>query len=541
LLSQWPIRVKLAVGLAVLVVMVAILASSGLYGVYTYRTVVKSLSGRVGELPLAADLGNRVSDLRVTLSELRGLRSARTAETGREPPAEPVRMLREQFRTRLGEAEASLDDYREQLEHPSQTDSPMADNQPERQTVSKIESALQDIRRINEDAVWMFDDAKVAQLEGDLERLQSLAVELPSHLHAKLRGFSAEVRGQYRALIVGIWITSVLAAGLFALFVRLFFKWIFTPLRVLIQGSRRVARGDFGYRIHLQTHDEMSELAEAMNDMTARFQAIRDDLDRKVQERTKQVVRNEQLASVGFLAAGVAHEINNPLASIAMCAESLEGRIGEVLDSHSEADCEGDCEQHNIIRNYLGMIQNEAFRCKEITEKLLDFSRIGPPKRQETELRELVQGVINMIGHLGKYQGKRIELLPGDPVVAPVNAQEIRQVVLNLLTNALDSLDDDGAVRIELATRNRKAELTVTDNGCGMEPAVLEHVFEPFFTRRRAGQGTGLGLSITYRIVADHGGTIEARSPGPGLGATFRVRLPLVQTQKNAEPRREAA
>ena len=92
---------------------------------------------------------------------------------------------------------------------------------------------------------------------------------------------------------------------------------------MLIDGSRQVAAGEFDYRIHLDTDDEMAELAEAMNDMTARFQAIRDDLDRQVQERTKQVVRSEQLASVGFLAAGVAHEINNPLASIALCAESL--------------------------------------------------------------------------------------------------------------------------------------------------------------------------------------------------------------------------
>ena len=124
---------------------------------------------------------------------------------------------------------------------------------------------------------------------------------------------------------------------LLAVFIRLFYNWIFRPLRVLVDGSRRVAAGEFGYRIMLDTDDEMAELADAMNDMTARFQAIRDDLDRQVQERTKQVVRSEQLASVGFLAAGVAHEINNPLASIAMCAESLEGRIGEVLGSDAQA------------------------------------------------------------------------------------------------------------------------------------------------------------------------------------------------------------
>ena len=106
--------------------------------------------------------------------------------------------------------------------------------------------------------------------------------------------------------------------------------------------------------------------------------------------------------------------------------------------------------------------------------------------------------------------------------------------MLNLLTNALDSLADDGRVEIRLESRDRMAELSVADNGCGMDPEVMERIFEPFFTRRRAGQGTGLGLSICYRIVSDHGGTIEARSPGPGQGATFLVRLPLSAAQAKA-------
>jgi len=207
----------------------------------------------------------------------------------------------------------------------------------------------------------------------------------------------------------------------------------------------------------------------------------------------------------------VAHEINNPLASIAMCAESLEGRIGEVLESAGRGE-RGSSDQHAVIRNYLAMIQSEAFRCKEITEKLLDFSRIGPPKRQETDLREVVQGVIDMIGHLGKYHGKKIEFLPGPAVTAPVNAQEIKQVVLNLLTNALDSLDDDGLVRIELAARERMAELTVTDNGCGMEGARPGACLRTVLHAPACRAGDGAGLSITYRIVADHGGTIEAHS-----------------------------
>jgi signal transduction histidine kinase len=132
-----------------------------------------------------------------------------------------------------------------------------------------------------------------------------------------------------------------------------------------------------------------------------------------------------------------------------------------------------------------------------------------------------------VIGHLGRYHGKQIALCDGPAISAPVNGQELKQVVLNLLTNALDSLEENGRVEIRLETREQMAVLSVADNGCGMDGNVLEHIFEPFFTRRRAGQGTGLGLSICYRIVSDHGGTIEAASPGAGQGATFIVRLPL--------------
>jgi signal transduction histidine kinase len=150
-----------------------------------------------------------------------------------------------------------------------------------------------------------------------------------------------------------------------------------------------------------------------------------------------------------------------------------------------------------------------------------------------------------MVGRIGKYQRNRVEFRSEETVTVPINAQEIKQVVLNLLTNALDSLNDDGTVRIELAVRENFAELTVIDNGCGMEPEVLKHIFEPFFTRRRGGQGTGLGLSISYRIISDHGGTIEGTSDGAGQGATFRVRLPLQEMKqelfKENSHRRQAA
>ena len=162
------------------------------------------------------------------------------------------------------------------------------------------------------------------------------------------------------------------------------------------------------------------------------------------------------------------------------------------------------------------MIQSEAFRCKGITEKLLDFSRIGPPKRQLTDLRELVQGVIEMIGHLGRYQGKKIELCDGPAVSAPVNGQELKQVVLNLLTNALDSLGDDGRVEIRLESRDRMAELSVADNGCGMDArghgTHLRALFHP--PPGRPGNGTGAFDLLSHRIRPRR----NDRGPQPGAG-----------------------
>jgi len=547
-----PIRAKILIGLSVLLLLVGLLAGGGLYTTYAYRGLVKSLSSRVGELPVAAELNHYVGDLRVTLGELHGLHMAYRLQPQSVPAGSgerlPARLwlVRDLFRSQVDEVVETLGRYRRQLDHKLEADFQIADNEPERKTVEAIQAALRVVRETTDDPNWMLEGEQVARLDRELARLQSLSAQLPSHLHTKLAGFSDEVRGEYRTLIVGTWLMSIITGLLLALLVHLFFRWVFMPLKVLINGSRRVAGGDFDHRIELNTGDEMAVLAQALNDMTARFQAIRDDLDRQVQERTKQVVRSEQLASVGFLAAGVAHEINNPLASIAMCAESLEGRLQAVFQARAAERSDSDSSpaaasndatlpansDDQVALRYLRMIQQEAFRCKEITEKLLDFARVGPTRRQEVEMGELVQGVIEMVRHIGAYQRAHIEFVQGCPLIVAVNPQEIKQVVLNLLTNALDSLDDAGSVTVTLAKRGDWAELIVADTGCGMDAEVLEHVFEPFFTRRRTGQrqGTGLGLSIAYRIVSDHGGAIEGESPGPDAGSTFRVRLPLAHT-----------
>jgi two-component system, NtrC family, sensor kinase len=515
LLSKWPIRNKLLVGLALLLVIVGTLSWGGLQGLYAYRALVRNLHGRVEtELPLLNEFCKNVGDLR-------GALSASNIESGARGIS--ARAAGEEFKRRLASLADIFVSYRRQF----------ASDGPQTATLREIDRVLARIELAQRSGEWVIDGRARDHLNDDLRDLQQLSGNLLLHFQEAFRDITDEARAEYRALIILTWVTSVSAAGLLALFVKLFYQWIFLPLRVLIQGSRKVAAGEFTHRIHLEADDEMSELATAMNDMTARFQAIRDDLDRQVQVRTKQVVRSEQLASVGFLAAGVAHEINNPLASIALCAESLEGRMADVVPV--------DDEEFNVVKRYLRMIQDEAFRCKEITERLLDFSRIGEVKRQSTDLRELTQGVIDMVGHLGKYQDKQLQLAPGGPLWAAVNPQEIKQVVLNLLTNGLDSLDTGGSVGIDLHEVDGQAEMVITDNGCGMTPEVLEQLFEPFFTRRRGGQGTGLGLSIVYRIIADHEGSIEVHSDGPGRGSVFRVRFPLAHSQKEIEDRYQAA
>jgi len=297
------------------------------------------------------------------------------------------------------------------------------------------------------------------------------------------------------------------------------YAWIFLPIRRLHEAARRVAQGDFGYRVVLRSRDEMAELAEAFNLMTARFQDVAENLDRQVQERSSQLIRSERLAGVGFLAAGVAHEINNPLSAIAMAAESLEARIDEVVSR-----LPGD--EARVVTQYVQLIVREAFRCKQITERLLDFSRGRDSERVPTDLVQLTTEVLAMARLLSKYKQKQIEFAPCAPCIVEISPAEIKQVVLNLVANGLDAMQPGGTLRLRVIDQLDHAVLQVQDEGCGLSPEVIDNMFEPFYTSKQAGQGTGLGLSISHQIVSQHGGTISAFSAGPGQGATFEVRLP---------------
>jgi signal transduction histidine kinase len=371
--------------------------------------------------------------------------------------------------------------------------------------------------------IWVTQNPEMAEpiaMSDRIARLFHRAMQIPHKLYGDVYEITKNSRSQYETSRMIVWLAALAVLAILIGVAALFNRWVLYPIRLLQRGVRRVARGSFDYSIELDTGDEMQALAEAFNDMTARLRVTYADLERQVRERSRQLVRSERLAGVGFLAAGVAHEINNPLASIAFCSEALENRLAPLLAAGDVADAK-------IVQNYLRMVQEEAFRCKSITEKLLDFSRCGEIQRERTDLVGLIQGVVEMIRHMGKYRHKKIVFLPREAVLAHVDAQEIKQVVLNLVVNALDCMAENGTLRIDLRHAEGMAEMVFADDGCGMSPEVLENIFEPFFTRRRVGKGTGLGLSITHRIISQHAGEIHATSPGEGQGATFSVRLPV--------------
>ena len=231
------------------------------------------------------------------------------------------------------------------------------------------------------------------------------------------------------------------------------------------------------------------------------------------------VARTEKLAAVGRLAAGVVHEINNPLATIAACAESLGKRIeeGAFNDSPDVAD----------LREYLGLIRDEAFRCKTITNGLLDFSRLRAGQFVLVDMAEVIKTTARLVTH--QQRGNNIQI----SVEAPESLRrvsgdvgQLQQAVVALATNGIDAMPDGGTLTLRVKQSGPRVLVEVSDTGIGIPPENMTKIFDPFFTTKDVGRGTGLGLAVCYGILSEHAGRLDVRS-SLGIGTTFTITLPV--------------
>jgi two-component system NtrC family sensor kinase len=269
--------------------------------------------------------------------------------------------------------------------------------------------------------------------------------------------------------------------------------------------------------------EEVSHVITVGEDITERVAAAR------------AVARSEKLAAVGRLAAGVVHEINNPLATIAACAEALESRTDEGVYG-AGADAED-------LREYLQLIRGEAFRCKQITNGLLDFSRARAVQHAPVNLSEVVESAARLLLHQKRGAAIKIEVnIVADLPLVSGDEGQLQQAVIILAENAIDAMPEGGT--LTLSTRRGAGEeeedgvalIEVSDTGQGIAPKILERIFDPFFTTKEVGRGTGLGLAVCYGIVTEHGGRIAVES-AVGRGSTFTIRLPAVpEDQTESRP-----
>lgn len=239
----------------------------------------------------------------------------------------------------------------------------------------------------------------------------------------------------------------------------------------------------------------------------------------RLQETQKRLSRSEKLAGIGTLAAGVAHEINNPLASVASCAEGLMSRIDNV-DFKSKDD-------KKVFPDYLKTISDETYRCKSIISKLLDFSRRQMPVFGKVDINGLISDVVKLIDRQKELRKSSIGLnFSSEPFIIYGDSNQLKQVFLNMVLNAIDATENGGEIMISTSRTDEGVQIMFEDTGCGIASENLDKIFEPFFSTKSPGRGTGLGLSICYSIIEEHKGKILVYSNGVGKGTTFTIFLP---------------
>ncbi|MBI5639350.1 MAG: GAF domain-containing protein [Nitrospirae bacterium] len=232
-------------------------------------------------------------------------------------------------------------------------------------------------------------------------------------------------------------------------------------------------------------------------------------------EKEMRLIMSERLVSLGQMASGIAHEINNPLAAIAGCAEGLLNRVRKGQFSPE------------LFENYLQIIEEEILRCKNITGSMLSFVREKTYEKREVDINEALNKSLEIIGFQGRLKNVLLKkdfqaglrLLQG-------NEGELRQVFLSLITNALDAMEDRGTLTIETGINNNAVVIKISDTGPGISPVHMKRIFDPFFTTKSDKGGTGLGLSIASKIISNHNGTIEVVSE-KDRGTSFRILLPI--------------
>ena len=289
---------------------------------------------------------------------------------------------------------------------------------------------------------------------------------------------------------------------------------VLRPVRELRAAAVRLSRGELDTEVPGAVPDELGDLAATFRGMAGRLRQGRQELELRVEQRSREVLRSARLAQLGTLAAGIAHEINNPLASIVTCSDGLLRELDRGTSTPQS------------LRDYLQILQKEAMRARDITVRLLHFARHDEPRREAVDLLHEAREVGAMFAH--QLQDRQVILrCAGAAEPSPTfvgDPAEWRQVLFNLLRNALDASPVGGTISLTVQQHGEHVRLVVRDQGAGIPASEVDRIFEPFYTTKAPGQGTGLGLPIVLRIVEAHGARIRVDNANPG--AVFTIDVP---------------
>lgn len=289
--------------------------------------------------------------------------------------------------------------------------------------------------------------------------------------------------------------------------VLLIVRTISRPLRRITLAAVSVTEGEYGTTVSENSNDEIGILAQSFNEMSLKMAS---DIE-QLQKLNEQLIRTEKLAAMGTLSAGVAHEVNNPLASISSLIQMMQAKDSLDTETHDR----------------LEMISTQIARISQVTRDMMDFARARPSARSTVDVNETIETSLRLAVFDSEFKKLVIErdLYDGLPEI-PADPDQLQQVFLNLFLNARDAMPHGGRLTIRSAnSENGNVKVDISDTGTGIDPQNIKQIFDPFFTTKTTGQGTGLGLAVCYGIVTAHGGRIEASSNTPG-GTTFSIILP---------------